>query len=232
MGENTGNQDQKTLPPGIPLSVLLFHAAMEKDVGLSEFARQIGISALSLRQFIANKSQRPRGRTLELIGEALGISEEEVRRRAALPITSAPRFRDWLKTLVRERRISRSRLNQETRISDGALRNYLNGQTLPDSNQARRLAQSLEVNFLEFARVLVADHVVRNGGKVVAPSGQEQNTTFGLGDRGEEGTTEWGSRSWAPSTADEEHMLSLWRKLHPQGRRATLLYIAGLLTER
>lgn len=31
--------------------------------------------------------------------------------------------------------------------------------------------------------------------------------------------------------AEERRLLTLWRRLHPQGRRATLTYIAGLLAE-
>jgi hypothetical protein len=33
------------------------------------------------------------------------------------------------------------------------------------------------------------------------------------------------------ATGEEEHLLALWRQMHPQGRRATLIYIAGLLAE-
>lgn len=231
-------QEQESLPADLPLSVLLFYTAMTKGIALSEFAEQLGVSALSLRQFISGKAQRPRGKTLELLGEALGISAQEVRRRSTLRTYSAPRFSEWLKEKMEEGQFSRARLTQETRISDGALRNYLNGQTLPDANQARRLAETLNVDRLEIARVLVVDHLVRNGGQ---PLSREEQDPFGviISGKPEDGgaSKEWSQRysqvaqGGSSSSAEEEHLITLWRKLHPQARRATLIYIAGLLAE-
>jgi transcriptional regulator with XRE-family HTH domain len=238
MNETPIPQEQESLPADLSLSVLLFYTAMTKGIALSEFAEQLGVSPLSLRQFITGKAQRPRGKTLELLGEALGISPQEVRRRSMLRTYSAPRFSEWLKEKMEEGQFSRARLTQETRISDGALRNYLNGQTLPDASQARRLAETLDVDRLEIARVLVVDHIVRNGGQTIA---REEQSPFSvvISGKPEDGQTsrEWSQRysqaaqSGPPSSAEEEHVITLWRKLHPQARRATLIYIAGLLAE-
>jgi transcriptional regulator with XRE-family HTH domain len=222
----------------LPLSVLLFHAAMNQEIAISEFAKQLGIGPLSLRQFISGQTQRPRSRTLEILAEALGMSVEDVRYRASLLPTSAPRFAEWLKSHMDGGNLSRARLTRETSISDGALRNYLSGQTLPDADQAQRLAQTLSVDPLEMAKVLVADQTVRSGGTTApAPATEVEEAEGGAGSEyadalGSDGMMydeRFASRGPAPS--EEERLLRLWRQLHPQGRRATFSYMADLLAE-
>lgn len=210
----------------LPLSVLLFYTAMSQNIALSKFAEKIGIGPLSLRQFISGKAQRPRGKTMELLAQALNMSEEEVRRRTTLPVTSAPRFNEWFQDKLSQN-LSRAKLTKETRISDGALRNYLSGQTLPDTDQAQRLAKTLGVDTLELAKVLVADHIQRNGGETVDPPGSENGQTAQVGG------VAVPQHGGAPVLAagGEEQILALWRRLHPQGRRATLNYVATLLAE-
>lgn len=239
----------KDAPPAeLPLSVLLFSAAMSQHLALREFAEQLGIGALSLRQFISGQTQRPRSRTLEVLAEALGMSVEEVRYRASLHPMAAPLFADWLKSKM-DGSFSRARLTRETRISDGALRNYLSGQTLPDSDQAQRLAEILHVDPLELAKVLVADQTVRSGGETIAVAETESERERGSGlfteapplsmpgVNGLEETASgyrvgYGGRETIGGlNTEEEHLITLWRQMHPQGRRATLIYIAGLLVE-
>jgi transcriptional regulator with XRE-family HTH domain len=212
------------LYPDMPLSVLLLYTAMSRDIPLSEFALELGVGALSLRQFIAGQAQRPRGRTLELLSEGLDMPVEEIRRRAYFRPMSAPRFSDWFKERMNGR-YSRAKLTKETNISDGALRNYLSGQTLPDTHQAKRLAKVFGVDDLELAQILAADHLVRSGGEPV-PAPESGDQEFGTG--------EFGYRFAAGSSSpvsSEEQLFLLWRKLHPHGRRATLNYIAALLAE-
>jgi transcriptional regulator with XRE-family HTH domain len=238
-------------PANLPLSVMLFHAAMREEIAISEFAERLGIGALSLRQFISGQTQRPRGRTLELIASALDIPVEVARDQTALRPTSAPRFADWLDERMHNGRYSRAKLTRETRISDGALRNYLSGQTLPDADQAQRLARCLEVDSLELAKVLVADQTVRSGGETMPPPEPDiiPDETIPFADEDpylpdEEDEDEFvddqtsvrrfnriNRLTTTEIMGDEEHLLNLWRQLHPQGRRATLIYIAGLLAE-
>ncbi len=231
----------------LPLSVLLFNAAMQQNIALSEFAKQLGVGPLSLRQFIAGQTQRPRSRTLEVLADALDMSVEEVRRRSALQPASAPAFAEWLKERMNGN-FSRARLTRETRISDGALRNYLAGQTLPDTDQAQRLADILHVDSLDLAKVLVADHTRRSGGETIdLPDEDDKDSSTEWGEEGpfagsdhaginaaldEMGLAYAASgRGSGGFAREEEQLLTLWRQLHPQGRRATLIYIAGLLAE-
>jgi transcriptional regulator with XRE-family HTH domain len=224
-------------PADLPLSVLLFHAAMNQEIAISEFAKQLGIGPLSLRQFISGQTQRPRSRTLEILADALDMSVEDVRYRASLQPTSAPRFAEWLKSFMDSGNLSRARLTRETSISDGALRNYLSGQTLPDADQAQRLAQTLGVEPLDMAKVLVADQTVRSGG-TTAPAPAAETAAAESGAGGEPGDSLSGDGfaderfvARGPALSEEERLLRLWRQLHPQGRRATFSYIADLLAE-
>jgi transcriptional regulator with XRE-family HTH domain len=229
----------------LPLSVLLFHAAMNQHIAISEFAEQLGIGPISLRQFISGQTQRPRSRTLEVLANALDMTVDEVRYRSALRPTSAPRFAEWLGAHM-DKTFSRARLTRETGISDGALRNYLSGQTLPDAHQAQRLAEVLNVEPLDMAKVLVADQTIRAGGETVPapePEEDENGSVAALHEMhmyalptGNDIHDEAGQAGAARGTlkaanAEEEHLLTLWRQLHPQGRRATLIYIAGLVVE-
>ncbi len=226
MSETSIHPPQEILTPDLPLSVYLFYTAMSKEIPLSEFATQLGIGALSLRQFISGQAQRPRGRTLDLLAEALEMPVGEIRRRTGLRPVEAPRFSDWFNERV-EGRYSRAKLTKETSISDGALRNYISGQTLPDTHQAKRIARMLDEDDLELAKVLVADHFVRNGGEPLpAPeepeSGGEESFSFGQ---------RAGGSGTFTTVSSEEQLIILWHKLHPHGRRATLNYIATLLAE-
>ncbi|NTU81689.1 MAG: XRE family transcriptional regulator [Chloroflexales bacterium] len=228
-----------TVPERTPLSVLLYHAAMTRSQSLSSFADELDIGAISLRQFILGKTQRPRQKTLEIIGEALDLPVEEVRRRMSYIPEAAPGFGDWLDAHMKGK-FSRAKLTRETKISDGALRNYLSGQTLPDSDQAQRLAEVLEVEPLEVARVIVANEVIQKGGEVAPPgSSADEAANEVSADAIEEAAPALGAATLSAAllgassaSHDESQILGLWRQLHPQARRATLSYIAMLLAER
>lgn len=233
-----------TFSEKLPLSVLLFHAAMNRDQSISDFADDLGVGPISLRQFILGKTQRPRQKTIDLIGETLGISSDEVRRRLDLLPEAAPKFSDWLGAQLKGR-FSRAKLTRETKISDGALRNYLSGQTLPDSDQARRLVEALGVDALQLASMIVANQVAENGGTFAEPEAPAEldiqpTRIAAVSPQGvgiypviAEALTSPIAASVVPppSSSDEDHLLSLWRRLHPQGRRATVQYIATLLAE-
>ncbi|NTW00757.1 MAG: XRE family transcriptional regulator [Oscillochloris sp.] len=238
-------------PEKLPLSVLLFHAAMERDLSISDFAESLGVGPISLRQFILGKTQRPRQKTIDLIGQTLTMSSDEVRRRMDLLPEAAPKFSEWLETQI-EGRFSRAKLTRETKISDGALRNYLSGQTLPDSDQAQRLVETLEVDGLQLASMIVANQVAENGGGFAEPEVPAASSITMMPAMADDAVSVAPVSSDAlvapmvtpmpmavpvavatpaPMASEEDHVISLWRRLHPQGRRATVQYIATLLAE-
>jgi transcriptional regulator with XRE-family HTH domain len=216
---------------------------MDRDQSISDFAETLGVGPISLRQFILGKTQRPRQKTIDLIGEMLNMSSDEVRRRMDLLPEAAPKFNEWLDAQI-EGRFSRAKLTRETKISDGALRNYLSGQTLPDSDQARRLVEALNVDALQMAGMIVANQVAESGGGIAEPSLPADlavpPVSAALASEGAVIAPVLADALVAstsapvvamPSSSDEDHVLSLWRRLHPQGRRATVQYIATLLAE-
>jgi transcriptional regulator with XRE-family HTH domain len=224
-----------TIPERTPLSVMLFHAAMDEHKSISDYADQLDIGAISLRQFIEGNTQRPRQKTLDLIGKALNMTVDEVRRRMGLVPEAAPSFGEWLDGAMRRAGYSRARLTRETNISDGALRNYLANNTMPDSHQAQRIAEVLNSDTLEVARIIVAQTVAKNGGTLAPaapdePEADDAPEADGVEMAPVEEALAVGQAS--PGSPDEATLLTLWRQLHPQGRRATYSYIAMLLAER
>ncbi len=236
------DKDSPLTEPQLPLSVMLFHAAMQHELALSKYAHQLGISPLSLRQFITGQTQRPRGKTLEILAKALNLSPDAVRYCNTLLPYAAPAFATWLEQRMRAGVFSRARLNRETSISDGALRNYLDGQTLPDTDQAQRMAVALRVDSLEMAHILVANHMARQGAVdlLEAPQPQLNGQPTALPEAVEAPPVLVATNGPSTPTEDlppnddiheERRLLTRWRKLNPDGRRATLKYIAELLAE-
>jgi transcriptional regulator with XRE-family HTH domain len=218
-----------------PLSVLLFHGAMTSGKSISEYAQQLEIGAISLRQFIEGNTQRPRQKTLDLIGNALDLPTDEVRRRMAIAPEEAPSFGEWLDGHMKSRGLSRAKLTRETKISDGALRNYLANRTLPDADQAQRLAEVLGAEPLEVANIIIAQTVSENGGSLATPEEAPgvEVAPVSIAATHETQTARGSEAGVAvPGSPDENALLALWRQLHPQGRRATFSYIAMLLAER
>ena len=91
MPANGANSDRT------PLSVLLYHAAMTRNQSLSTFAGELDIGAISLRQFLLGKTQRPRQKTLEL----LMTREVEDARRGLLRAGIAGDLEGWSQWHVR-----------------------------------------------------------------------------------------------------------------------------------
>ncbi|NTW97635.1 MAG: XRE family transcriptional regulator, partial [Oscillochloris sp.] len=209
-------------PEKLPLSVLLFHAAMTREESISEFAEVIGVGPISLRQFILGKTQRPRQKTIDMIAEMLSISADEVRRRMDLLPEAAPKFNEWLESQI-EGRFSRAKLTRETKISDGALRNYLSGQTLPDSDQALRLAQTLEIDSLQLASLIVSNQVAESGGGLAEPEPPAEPepapislpaalAPIAVAPVSAEALIAPAVGTAASASSDEDHVLSLWRR--------------------
>ncbi|PDW03864.1 helix-turn-helix domain-containing protein [Candidatus Viridilinea mediisalina] len=215
-----------TVPAQVPLSIMLFHEAMVRNQSLNKFATDLEVGTLSLRQLILGKTKHPRQKTLQMIGDKLGLSAQELNQRLESVPTMAQTFHEWLKQQMGHE-FTRIKLAKASKISDGALRNYLNGQTFPDADQALRLAEVFQVPPLELATIVVSNQVFQAGGKLAAPPSESEEAAHAPDEA--EITT---MPPPIPSSHDETQLLSLWRQLHPQARRATLGYIAMLLAER
>ncbi|RMD77664.1 MAG: XRE family transcriptional regulator, partial [Chloroflexi bacterium] len=140
----------------MPLSVLLFHAAMQRRMSLADFAAVLGLSVATLRSYLfeAGSRSRMRSKTVEQMAEILNIPANEVRERAELLPYTEQLFSEWLKAHM-QGRFTRASLCTATKISDSAMKNYLNGQTTPDPDNAIRLAEVLGADSLTVARLIV-----------------------------------------------------------------------------
>ncbi len=235
--------DQKT-----PLAVLLFHAAMQRRMSLADFAANLHLSVATLRSYLfeTGKRSRIRNKTVERIAEVLHMSPDEVRERAELLPYAGQAFSEWLKQQM-QGRFTRARLCAETKISDSAMKNYLNGHTTPDPDNAMKLAEVLGADPLEMARLVVATELSQRGvtlppppPPVVAPEVSpapaqpvetKASTPAPVAEAPATPTADGISYDAIITAYSEQRLLNLWRRLHPQGRRATLTYIASLLAE-
>jgi transcriptional regulator with XRE-family HTH domain len=232
----------------MPLAVLLFHAAMQRRMSLADFAANLHLSVATLRSYLfeSGKRSRIRNKTVEQMAKVLHMSPDEVRERAELLPCGGQTFSEWLKQQM-QGRFTRARLCAETKISDSAMKNYLNGHTTPDPDNAMKLAEVLGADPLEMARLIVATELSQRGVTLPPPppTTVAAEVSPAPAQPVEAKVSASAPVSEAPATppADglnaeaiitaysEQRLLNLWRRLHPQGRRATLTYIASLLAE-
>lgn len=232
--------DQKT-----PLAVLLFHAAMQQRLSLADFAEKLDLSVATLRSYLfeAGKRTRIRSKTLEQMAEVLNMPASEVRERAELLPYAGQSFSEWLKHQM-QNRFTRAGLCAATRISDSAMKNYLMGHTTPDPDNAMRLAEVLGANSLEVAYLIIATELSQRGVELPSPPPAVETAPAATAQpemKAEPATVtsdtvsspavDGMSSETIVNAYTEQRLLNLWRRLHPQGRRATLTYIASLLAE-
>jgi transcriptional regulator with XRE-family HTH domain len=249
LDDTKGLSPVSTSDEKMPLSVLLFHAAMQRRMSLADFAAVLGLSVATLRSYLfeAGSRSRMRSKTVEQMAEILNIPANEVRERAELLPYTEQLFSEWLKAHM-QGRFTRASLCTATKISDSAMKNYLNGQTTPDPDNAIRLAEVLGADSLTVARLIVASELRQRG--VELPSAPHREQAVPVEPMPEPkpepapipaSTTVDGATPTPKSDTvideaiinayTEQRLLNLWRRLHPQGRRATLTYIASLLAE-
>ncbi|MEF3275430.1 MAG: helix-turn-helix domain-containing protein [Chloroflexus sp.] len=233
----------------MPLSVLLFHAAMQQRMSLADFAAALGLSVATLRSYLfeSGARSRMRSKTVDQMAKVLNMAADEVRERSELlPYATEP-FGDWLKSQI-QGRFTRAALCAATKISDSAMKNYLNGQTTPDPDNARKLADVLGADTLNVAHMIVASELRQRGvdlpsapqptvvAEVVPPSpvmpvASSTPVPTVNASSGSAPTFDATYDEAVVNAYTEQRLLNLWRRLHPQGRRATLTYIASLLAE-
>lgn len=228
----------------MPLSVLLFHAAMQQRTSLADFANMLGLSVATLRSYLfeAGSRSRMRSKTVEQMARVLDMPASEVRERSELLPYGGQLFGDWLKEQM-QGRFTRASLCTATKISDSAMKNYINGQTTPDPDSAMKLADVLGADPLEVARLIIATELSQRGVALPAVPSREAASVATVPVAADPVPVAAPNNSVplpaVDSVADEavvnayteQRLLNLWRRLHPQGRRATLTYIASLLAE-
>jgi transcriptional regulator with XRE-family HTH domain len=221
-------------PQSTPLSILLFHAAMQRDRSLAEFAADLGIGVATLRSYLfeSKSSDRIRSATIARMAEVLGYPAATVRTCLLITPVRTRSFSSWLTEQLSGKR-SRAALRRDTGISDSALKNYLQGDTTPDPHNARRIADALQAPLGLLAELIVTSAIDPKGDRLPPAAGLPATVPAPLMTIPQPAAQpeEPAAGSAEPQGYTEEHLLTLFRRLHPHGRRATLHYIAMLLAE-
>lgn len=223
-------------PQSTPLSILLFHEAMRRGLTLAEFAAVLGVGVATLRSYLfeTKSSDRIRSATIARMAEVLNLPAPIVRQCLLItPVRGRP-FGAWL-TEKLSGKVSRAALRRDTGISDSALKNYLQGNTTPDPHNAQRIAEVLNIPFGLMAEVIVTAELMAGGMPLAEPPVQSGLLPAPLmtipQPEPQPRTSADTAHSAEPQGYTEERLLTLFRRLHPQGRRATMHYIAMLLAE-
>jgi transcriptional regulator with XRE-family HTH domain len=137
----------------LPLAVQIFRAAMEQQLSLANYAQSLGISSESLRAVVTAQLNHVEAATLDQLARVYNRSRETVEQlRIAAPQET---FAAWLKRNMEG--ISQHALRTRVQIDAKTLKRFLNGEMLPDSDQAERLSRALYIDRTEIARVVAAN---------------------------------------------------------------------------
>jgi hypothetical protein len=136
----------------MPLPVELFYGAMERQVPLADYARNIDLHPDILRQALAGRLQGADSHPLNALAKAINRDPEQV------DLTTVPfeeAFSMWLKRNMEG--ITQHALRARAQLDSQTLKRFLNGDLLPDSDQAERISRALYIDRMEIARVVTAN---------------------------------------------------------------------------
>jgi hypothetical protein len=135
----------------MPLPVELFYGAMERQVPLDDYARNIDLHPDILRQALTGRLQGADSHPLNALAKAINRDPEQ------LDVTTVPfeeAFSMWLKRNMEG--ITQHALRARAQLDTQTLKRFLNGNQLPDSDQAERISRALYIDRMEIARVITA----------------------------------------------------------------------------
>ena len=136
----------------MPLPVELFYGAMERQVPLADYARNIDLHPDILRQALTGRLQGDDSAPVNALAKAINRDPEQV------DLTTLPcdeSFSMWLKRNMEG--ITQHALRARAQLDRQTLKCFLNGDVLPDSDQAERISRALYIDRMEIARVVTAN---------------------------------------------------------------------------
>jgi hypothetical protein len=139
-----------TKPMPIPLEI--FYGAMERQLPLAEYARNIDLHPDILRQALTGCLQGADSQPVNALAKAINRDPEQ------LDFTTLPcaeSFGIWLKRNMEG--ITQHGLRARAHLDNQTLKRFLNGDLLPDSDQAERISRALYIDRMEIARVVTAN---------------------------------------------------------------------------
>ena len=145
-------------PAAYPLPARIFHAAMQRQLSLDAYAATLAVPGDTLRTMLtAQADQLP----LEVVTGLAVAHGQQADTRPSQPalLADAEPFSSWLERQMEG--VTQASLRTRTQLEPRLLRAFLNGKSLPDADQAERLARALYLDSAEMAGVIVADMLRR-----------------------------------------------------------------------
>jgi hypothetical protein len=136
----------------MPLPVALFYGAMEQQLPLDDYARNMDLHPDILRQVLTGRLQVDDSAPVNALAKAINRNPEQV------DLTTLPcdeSFSMWLKRNMEG--ITQHALRGRAQLDRQTLKCFLNGDVLPDSDQAERISRALYIDRMEIARVVTAN---------------------------------------------------------------------------
>jgi len=136
----------------MPLPVEIFYGAMERQLPLADYARNIDLHPDIVRQALTGRLQGADSHPLNALAKAINRDPEQV------DLTTVPfdeSFGMWLKRNMEG--ITQHALRARAQLDSQTLKRFLNGDLLPDSDQAERISRALYIDRMEIARVVTAN---------------------------------------------------------------------------
>lgn len=184
-------------PAAFPLPARIFHAAMQRRVSLDAYAATLAIPGDTLRAMLtAQADQLPP----EVVTSLAAAHGQRADTSLAPPIAGADvePFSAWLERQMEG--VPQASLRTRAQLEPRLLRAFLSGKSLPDADQAERLARALYVDSAEMARIIVADMIRRTElPQAVAVQGGDATGTGASGARAS--ATRGSARPDAPAPA-------------------------------
>jgi hypothetical protein len=137
----------------LPLPVRIFRAAMERQRSLADYAQSLDIGADSLRAIVTAQLDHVEPGTLDQLADLYQQPRKTLRDQLSVAPPQES-FAAWLKRNMEG--ISQHALRTRVQLDSKTLKRFLNGEMLPDSDQAERLARALYIDRTELARVVTA----------------------------------------------------------------------------
>jgi hypothetical protein len=125
---------------------------MERQLPLADYARNIDLHPDILRQALTGHLKGADSHPLSALAKAINRDPEKVDL-TILPCDES--FGMWLKRNMEG--ITQHALRARAQLDSQTLKRFLNGDLLPDSDQAERISRALYIDRLEIARVVTAN---------------------------------------------------------------------------
>jgi hypothetical protein len=137
-----------------PLPARIFHTAMQRQLSLDAYAATLDVPAEAMRALVAAHAEQLAPEIISQLAAAHG-QQAEAGLAPLAEATAVEPFHAWLGRHMEG--VSQTALRRRAQLDAPLLRAFLSGKSLPDAEQAERIARALYIDSAEMARIIVAD---------------------------------------------------------------------------